>query len=64
MTRPLLTGYSPRRIWRSVPQIVVSVMRIYRFADSGAWTLNFLDANVVHAMENSGPHLTTSGRSP
>jgi len=36
----------------------------YRFADSCPWTFNFLDANVVHAMENSGPHLPTSGRSP
>src|ERR1044072_2156422 len=28
MTRPLLTGYSPRTMCRSVPQIVVSVMRM------------------------------------
>ena len=28
VTSPAFTGYSPRRMWRSVPQIVVSVMRI------------------------------------
>src|SRR5579862_5486446 len=28
MVRPGLTGYSPLRMWRSVPQIVVSVTRI------------------------------------
>src|SRR5687767_13541257 len=28
MTRPGATGYSPRTMWRSVPQIVVSVTRM------------------------------------
>jgi hypothetical protein len=28
----------------------------YRFADPCMWTFNFLNANVVHAMKNSGSH--------
>src|SRR4030095_5704250 len=54
--RPGRTGYSPLTIWTSVPQIVVTVMRINRFARSRTWPRHLLHTDIVDAVEDHRFH--------
>ena len=60
---PARTGYSPLRMWTSVPQIVVSVTRMSASPGPGRRPRHLFDADVARAMEDGRAHRSGSGTS-
>ena len=54
--RPGLTGYSPRTMWTSVPQIVVAVIRMTASPAPGVGFADLFDGDLVLALENNCFH--------
>jgi len=56
MIKPERTGYSPLTMWMSVPQMVVSVMRITASPTPALGMGNAFNANLIRAAKDQRPH--------